>query len=255
MKLEQVWVVMMVKDEIDILPFVLDHLIAEEVDGFYIADNMSTDGTSQLLDKYMNQYPNKFHVIHDPEVAYYQRQKMQKWITSAHSLGADIIVPVDADEIWYSRDKTKSLSVALRDMKADVAVARVWDMIPQPTDENTGNPIKDITHREPFHEPFPCVAYRWHPDAVIAQGNHDVSHPGTRDGDTIAIRHFQYRSLEQMKRKFRNGKKAYDATDLDYDMGFHWREGGAKTDEGIGAEWNALVTQPGLLFDPAPVKG
>lgn len=247
-----IFVVMMVKDELDILPYVLDHLIEEDVDEFYIADNNSTDGTREFLHDLAVSHKN-ITVIDDPVVGYYQQAKMNGWIRQAVDMGADIIIPVDADEIWYAEGTT--LGKALQGMAEDVAVAPVIDMVPQNTDNVTGNPILNITFRERDLEIFPCVAFKYHPDCSIAQGNHDVSHPGSRNHSLIKIRHFQYRSYEQFCRKMRNGKAAYDATDLPGDFGIHWREGGALSDTQLFDRWTGYINQPGLYYDPSPYSG
>lgn len=251
--MNSVWAIMMVKDEIDILPFILDHLLEEEIDGFYIADNNSTDGTRDILSDY-SRLNNNFHVIDDLDIAYYQQIKMNRWIQQAVTLGAEIIVPVDADEIWYSKNHSVSLANALRSMNADVAVGYVYDMIPQPTDFSTGNPTVDIVHKQTVKEVWPCVAFKYVQDCYIGQGNHTVSHPGAYDDSIIEIRHFQYRDLAQYKRKLRNGKKAYEATDLPDDFGTHWRHGGSLSDEQLELEWNNFINQPNIVYSPAPVK-
>lgn len=251
--MSNVWAVMMVKDEIDILPFVLDHLIEEELDGFYIADNNSTDGTRDLLSDYSRVVKN-FHVIDDPDIAYYQQIKMNKWISNAVDIGADIIVPADADEIWYSKDHSISLASALRSMQCEVAVGYVYDMIPQVTDFNTGNPTVDIVHKDTTKEVWPCVAFKYVDGCNIGQGNHTISHPGNSSDNIIEIRHFQYRSLSQYKRKLRNGKIAYEATDLPNDFGTHWRYGGSLSDEQLEIEWNNYMNKTNIIYSPAPVK-
>lgn len=251
--MKSVWAVMMVKDEIDILPFILDHLLEEELDGFFIADNNSSDGTRDLLADYARKNES-FHVIDDLDVAYYQQIKMNNWINQAVSLGAEIIVPVDADEVWYSKDHSISLSSALRKMTADVAIGYVYDMIPQADDFNTDNPTVDIVHKDSTKEVWPCVAFKYVPGCSIGQGNHTVNHPGVYDDSIIEIRHFQYRNFDQFKRKLRNGKLAYEATDLPDDFGTHWRRGGSMSDEQLEAEWNNFINKPNLIYSPAPVK-
>lgn len=248
-----IFCVSMVKDEIDIFPYVIDHLMAEGVDAFYIADNMSTDGTRDYLSDMAKEYDN-FYVIDDKEVGYYQQIKMQQWIEEAVKLGAGIILPVDADECWYAKDPNTTLSEALKNMPVDVAIGRVYDMIPRGFDVVFKNPMKTITFRESHYSTMPCVAYRWHPDAYIAPGNHDVGHPGTRSDDVIEIRHYQYRSFNQMRRKVRNGKNAYDHTDLPEGIGYHWRVQGSMDNDELLQRWNELINQPGLIYDPAPVK-
>jgi hypothetical protein len=179
---------------------------------------------------------------------------MNRWISEAVELGADIIVPVDADEIWYSKDYSSSLGNTLRTMSADVAVGYVYDMIPQQTDFNTGNPTVDIVYKDSQKEVWPCVAFRYVQDCYIGQGNHTVNHPGIYNDNLIEIRHFQYRNFEQYKRKLRNGRKAYEATDLPDDFGTHWRHGGSLSDEQLQVEWNNFINKSNIVYSPAPVK-
>jgi hypothetical protein len=35
--------------------------------------------------------------------------------------------------------------------------------------------------------------------------------------------------------------------------GTHWREGGALSDCDMAAKWDALCSEDGLVFDPAPI--
>ena len=42
---QEVWAVSVVKNELDILPSVLDHFFAQGIDRIIVADNLSTDGT------------------------------------------------------------------------------------------------------------------------------------------------------------------------------------------------------------------
>jgi hypothetical protein len=111
------------------------------------------------------------------------------------------------------------------------------------------------------------VAFRWHPDAVIHQGNHDVTLPeyefARSGGEFVAmqVRHFPYRSPEQMVRKARNGAAAYAATDLPAEQGAHWRSYGDLIDR-YGEEalhdvyrqhfWFLSPVDAGLVCDPAP---
>jgi hypothetical protein len=106
----KVFVVSLVKDEMDIFPFIIEHLLDQEVDGFYIADNMSTDGTRDMLSDYAKTYKN-FCVVDDTEVGHYHSDKMDKYIAAAvDKYGADIIIPNDGDELWFSKDNSLTLS-------------------------------------------------------------------------------------------------------------------------------------------------
>jgi len=106
--------------------------------------------------------------------------------------------------------------------------------------------------REPDTQKFPCVAYRPHPDAWLHMGNHDIDRPGRRMTGLLEYRHFGYRSFQQMRRKVRQGKQAYDATTLPSLHGTHWRVMGAMSDAELAAEWERLCSLTDLVHDPCP---
>ncbi len=250
--------VTMVKDEIDILPFVLSHLVSQDVDLFVIADNMSTDGTWEfLLDWATMSKSGGAEVIltRDEEVGYYQDQKMNGLISTAVDNGADLILPFDADEMFYPLYPHTTIKEAMINMPYDITVATVWNHVPSVHDHPRGNPLVDTQWREDVVKSLPSVAFRWQEGARVTMGNHDVIAAGERDYTTLEVRHFQYRSLDQYKRKVRNGKAAYEATDFDEGVGYHWRWQGSLSDEAIEGKWIEFTNQPDLVYDPAPYTG
>lgn len=229
----------MVKDEEDILPKVLLHLLGEGVDHLIVADNLSTDETPFQLEAIRNDYPERLTVLQDEEVAYYQSRKMTVLAERAGEMGADWIVPFDADEFWCSRYGSLSEVFANVEPHVGVLAARMW--------EQFGD------KRSRCAKTLPKVAFRYTPGCVVAQGNHSVGGvPGAVAWDLIDVREFQYRSLEQMKRKVRNGKAAYDATDLPLSEGAHWRQYGAMSDGDIEAVWAGILLREDLIYDPIP---
>lgn len=244
---ENVFAIAMVKNEDDILHHVLNHLLTQDVDHFIVADNMSNDNTLLILDSFDERYPGKFTILEDREPGYYQAQKMNSLMAAAVDQGADIILPFDADEIFLAHDKNKTVGQVLRESPHPVQVAEVWDMVGVP---KTYNVLVDMCWREPVIKSLPSVAFRWEPGSQILQGNHGVTHSGTKDCDSLWVRHYQYRSLSQFKQKVRQGKQAYDATTLPIGEGYHWRIKGAMSDEQIEQEWNNILNQPGLIYDP-----
>jgi hypothetical protein len=239
----------MFRDEADVAPFVVRHMLDE---GCYVlvADNMSTDGTRQILDQIAASEP-RLIVVDDLEVGYYQDRKMTALGQQAAEWGATWIVPFDADEWWYS-PVGRLADVLTVDVPADVLKAFGWDHRPHQTDDQTDrNPFTRMRWREPDTQKFPCVAYRPHPDAWLHMGNHDIDRSGRRVAGLLEYRHFGFRSFEQMRRKVRQGKQAYDATDLPYLHGTHWREMGAMSDAELSAEWERLSTRT-LVYDPCP---
>lgn len=249
--MSKVFYVSMVKDEMDILPFIYEQLLLEDIDGFVIADNMSSDGTREFLAEFSKNVPN-VTIVDDYEIGYYQSTKMNKLIDLAVTQGADRIIAADADEYWYTVDRTDTLGNCLRTMECDVAVATVWDMVP--VMGGYDNPLIDFKYREPRVKALPSVAYKWRDGAYVTMGNHDVYHSANRAYDLIAIRHFQYRSYDQFVKKLRNGRAAYEATTMPSSIGTHWRAGGLMTDEALQTEWLAIINQERTVYDPVPLR-
>lgn len=240
---------MMVRDEEDVIGRTIGHLLAEGVDLVIVADNLSTDGTRDILEG----FDDRVMILEDPTVGYYQADKMTRLAAMAYGEGADWVLPCDADEIFYDpAGATLAERFADADPRVGTVEIRGWDHIATRADI-PGHPFDRITHRRPEYQTFPKVAFRAHPDAKLAMGNHSVECPGIVAHD-LAYRHFQYRSLKQMTRKLRNGATAYEATNLPDYEGAHWRQGGNLTEVQLSVKWDELCSEEGLVFDPAPVK-
>jgi glycosyltransferase involved in cell wall biosynthesis len=248
----------MVKDEADVVAGTLQHL-AGEVDHLLVADNGSTDGTREILAELEDQLP--LTVLDDSDPAYYQSAKMSRLAERAAGMGAEWIVPFDADELWFSRQGR--VREVLRSHPADVALVALVNHFSTAIDPDEQDPFRRMVWRQAEAAPLPKVAFRWEPGAVIHQGNHGVTLPdGTASwGSAIEIRHFPYRSVEQFLRKARNGAAAYRATELPESEGAHWRAYGDILDR-LGEEgladvyrehfWYLSPTDSGLILDPAP---
>lgn len=245
--------VMMVRDEDDIVGHTVFNLIRQGIDRIYVADNLSTDNTRSVLAVYGTMYPDHLVVLEDDEPGYYQDRKMTALAAQAAADGAEWILPCDADEFWYHPDTT--VAEFLNGCTGDIIIGRGWDHIVTDDDDPAiASVFARIGHRRLRQQKLPKVAFRWHPDAWIDFGNHDVfNHPGQRV-EGLKYRHYQYRSFEQMCRKVRQGKDAYDATDLPDIYGSHWREQGAWDDARLWRKWRQLCEEPGLKYDPAPVR-
>lgn len=243
--------VMMVRDESDIVGHTIDHLLAEGVDHVLVADNLSADATPNILARFPS---DAVTVVADDEPGYYQDRKMTGLARRAHDdLGAEWVLPCDADEVFYRPHGTLAEFFAATSL--DVVEATGWDHVATDDDDPLEvSPLRRITNRRLRPQRLAKVAFRFHPDAWIDFGNHDVfNHPGTR-GPGLLYRHFQYRSFEQLCSKLRNGAAAYAATDLHPTYGTHWREADGMTDADLWRKWRRLCEEPGLIDDPAPVR-
>jgi hypothetical protein len=267
----------MVRDEADVIAATIRHM-AREVDFLFVADNRSVDGTSDLLEDLRREVRVPMLVGRDNVVGYQQSHKMSALARIAHEMvGAEWIVPFDADEIWYC-----SPSIPISDYleavpdDVDIVEARLFDHVCSGADDpDEPDPVKRIQWRR--HQPaiLPKVACRFRPGLVIEMGNHGARYED-REAVTwdrmLAIRHFPYRSVEQIVRKIRNGAEAYAATDLPEHFGAHWRQWGRildshgeeaiadlfhtwhfRDDPTRGVDIEGEIQGP-LIFDPAPVR-
>lgn len=246
-----------IKDEADILEATVRRM-AGQVDWLLISDNGSTDGTRDILSALARDLPLK--VMDDAEVGYYQARAMTELAAIAGDNGADWVIPFDADEVWYS-PFGRIADVLTEHTGVAVATAELYDHVPTAADPQDGDPVERIGWRRREPTPLAKVAARPRPRVRIHQGNHDADH-GDRLGGLLVVRHFPYRSAEQMVRKALNGAAAYAATDLPDDIGKHWRDYGALV-AAHGPEalhdvfrthfWSADPRHDsGLIYDPAP---
>lgn len=270
--------VSMVKDEADIVAATVAHM-CDQVDAVIVADNLSTDRTREILDQLAGGSSGRLVVVEDPDPAYRQSEKMTALALRARlDFGAEWIVPFDADEVWYSPFGR------IADVLDEVAPQ--WLITPAPLFDHVAtaednplelDPVRRLGFRRRDRNPLPKVACRWRPDLVIEQGNHGARYSGrgTVFDELLVVRHFPYRSADQLVRKVRNGAAAYAAggSSIPETFGAHWRQWGAILDQQgeqaiaeLFRTWywrefprDHLTTpdgerQPALLFDPAPVS-
>ena len=136
---------------------------------------------------------------------------------AATELEADWVIHSDADEFWWTREP--SFAEALATVPDDVGIFEEdrHDFLPRP--ESEGPAFDRMTFRDerrlnPLGKPLPPnVVHRAHPEAVVAQGNHDVSAPGLERSSNhkpFTVLHFPLRTLDQFTHKIRIGGRAYE---------------------------------------------
>lgn len=97
---DQVWAVSVVLNEVDIIESTVRHHLDQGCDHILIADNMSTDGTFELLRDLSRTLP--VTVLSDTTKPFYQGAKVT-WLSRVAWLsGARWIIPFDADERWFA---------------------------------------------------------------------------------------------------------------------------------------------------------
>jgi glycosyltransferase involved in cell wall biosynthesis len=239
---------MLVKNEIDIIEYNIEYLQTQNIDHFYIANNLSTDGTKEKLLELSEKYGN-IEVFDDRQFSHEQGRKMNNWIRESYQKGSDIIVPIDADEIWYSKVSGNTLGEVLKEnSECDcIFVAQAIDFIPTKNDLKSDNPFESMIYKKVNSNSFSSVAFTKNESAVITEGNHDVQgHSGKRIYDLIGIKHYQYRSFNQFVSKVRNGKNVLN-TMPEY-IGSHWRKLGSMSKCELENWWKDYTSQPTELY-------
>lgn len=246
--------VSMVKDEADLIGAAVRHMI-DQVDLVIVADNGSTDGTRDELSDLARAYPGWLEVVDEPRAAYLQAETMNR--LAERAAGADWIVPFDADERWEAVSSccVSSLLDGLPEA-VQIVAAETYDVVPAPGAEPWGGPL---LHRPGSLWELPGhgkVAYRPGSGRRLVQGSHAVEGLATPSPDgSLRVLHLPFRSLEQARRKLRNGKAAVEAAGeaLPPSSAWHWREWGALDDEALAAWWADWTRPEGL--EPVPWRG
>jgi glycosyltransferase involved in cell wall biosynthesis len=253
--------VSMMRNEADVVEDVVRHM-ATQVDRLIVADNGSSDGTREILERLACELP--LTVVDDPEVAYRQSEKMTALAERAAADGAVWIVPFDADEIWYSPSGT--IREVLPDVPSRVVRAELYNHLRTSLDGPESCPFEAMAWRQQEPGALPKIAFRWERGAVIEQGNHGVLLPSEAElfqdpaGGVLELRHFPVRSADHLILKARQGAAAYAAApELDEDMGAHWRAWGRLTDDQLREVyrehwWYLSPVDAGLIHDPAPLR-
>ena len=222
---------LLVKNEADILEQNLLFHKHMGVDQFIITDNDSTDGTPQIIEKYVKkgwvaQY------IHEPASGYEQKRWVDRMIWLAKKrYQADWIINADADEFWFpSKGNLKTL---LPSEHFGILSAKVRNVCPE-----EGKPYwewKNVALEVPnledydlspfslFSRHYKKVMHRAAGYIQISMGNHKVTMlPHREKAGDITIYHFPIRNKEHFIQKMVNGGKQLEKHQGKHG-GRHWR--------------------------------
>ena len=167
---QSIWAVGTVRNEEDVLRLCVDHLWTQGFHRLLVVDHASTDGTGPLLAELAAADP-RVAVAQFGLTGFYQSDLMTILARVAWRQGAAWVVPVDADEFWYADGQT--VGDFLRGQTADIVHADRFNAIPL-EDGLTAQTRMAFCPR-PL---LPKVAFRTHPLALVAPGNHRVARVG-----------------------------------------------------------------------------
>lgn len=232
---DEVWAVSVVRDEADIVVTTVTHLLNQGIDHVIIADSGSIDGTTQALAS-LAASDSRVHLALDGQPKHLQSEKITYLAHRAWRAGATWVLPFDADEFFFAKDST--VAEFLRSQSASIVHANFHHMVPTAPAASVDETTDFVLDASPS---FPGkVAARSHPLLEFIPGNHGASRVGAVTSG-LHIAHALYRRPEQVARKFRQGVRASEASDLTF-PGEHWTRGSALTDAEIEEVW-ARISQ------------
>jgi hypothetical protein len=254
---------LLVKNEIEIIGANIDFHREAGIDHFVIMDNASDDGTRDVLNDY--EKSSDVTVLDERGNDYSQHRWVTRMAHMARDLGADWVIPNDADEFWVSG--RGNLKQAIRSTGSPLQICKRLNMVYPYDRENRKHwweravfratpPIPFAVPENPLADPLPGPYFMLDlpPKALMAckglvsisQGNHSAVFEGQVEPQDAKIRiyHFPVRSAQQFESKVRQGGAAYGRNvELPQRVGWHWRR------------WYRMLTEEGLeavLADALP---
>jgi glycosyltransferase involved in cell wall biosynthesis len=231
-----------VLDEAPIIKATITHLFGEGIDHVIVTDGGSTDGTQAVLDSIPNVTWTPQHI---PE--FHQDLEMSWLAHQAADLGADWIIPFDADEFWYD-----PLGGTIRSILEGVApeIAKIHTATWQHVDWDT----KLVAQKM-----FGKVAIRPVPPFRLNWGNHDAEqgdpdNPPLAEHGLLAIRELQYRDYDHFIDKIRKAADLYASWHVPEVHGGHMRALVGLTGQALEDAYNQVQAGE-RMYDPIPFKG
>ncbi len=223
---------LLVRDAEDIIATNIEYHLARGVDFIIATDNLSEDGTREILERYRRM--GVLHLLIETDDNYAQNIWVTRMARMARSeFGADWVINSDDDEFWWP-DEEDGLKESLDRVAADAQVvsAERRNFVPRP--QTIGPDFVDtMTVREArsvnsLGAPLPPkVCHRGYDDVKVTVGNHFVRRGGVTLQPTTAglsILHFPSRTYRQFSRKIAMGGAALERnTELTLGSVATWR--------------------------------
>ena len=214
------------RDEADVIRDHLDFHLNAGVDFVIATDNLSQDGTTEILESYARE--GHLHLIR--EEGEYLRQA--EWVTrmarlAATDYGADWVIHSDADEFWWPRGESLKDVLASIPARYGVVRALLRHFVPRPEDGSSfaERMTVRVSASAPINDPRSLfrpnlkVLHRADPNVTVSIGTQrliDSQLVPLRGWYPIEFFHFPVRSLEQCERKYSHQQIAPDQTPSPY---------------------------------------
>ena len=215
---------LLVRDEADIVDAQLAFHLNAGVDFVIATDNQSSDGTTEILERYERQGDLRLIREEDDVV------RQSEWVTrmarlAAREHGADWVLNADADEFWWPREGSLKDVFAVIPDRFGVVRGAWRHFLPRPDDGEffaermvvrLARPAPPGAKKTVFHA-HQKVAHRAANDVHVEIGNHDAVGTGLlplRGWLPIEVFHFSFRTVAQVEKKGRGGWWSRPAPDL-----------------------------------------
>jgi hypothetical protein len=212
----------LVRDEIDIIEQNIDFHLGMGIEHFVVTDNGSVDGTRDILDDFKRRLGKSMVIIDDAEPAHHQSVRVDRMIQVAKKeFRPRWIISSDADEFWYPASGRYDSEI---DGRKNVLNCYWHNFLPRPN--MPWQEFTDVGEMPGYHgrtsKTF-CLARGL---VGMYKGNHESrSIPRVISrSDNIRVYHYPVRSYEQFERKVVQGHRASVKALDPESANFHWRE-------------------------------
>ncbi len=221
---------LLVRDEADIVESWLAFHLNAGADFVVATDNLSRDGTSEILQSYADK--GLVHVIQEPG----EDLRDGEWTTrmarlAAAEFGADWVINSDADEFWWPRGGSLKRVLSAIPERYGIVSAFLRTFAPRPGHGAFAermtirfSPLAPINDPSSLYRPIRKVVHRGDPGITLVRGHH-----AARDTDLAPLRgwypiesfHFPLRSQEQCARKAHVMGTAFEHRIDRWSTGYH----------------------------------
>jgi hypothetical protein len=195
-------VIMMYRDEADILPWSLEHWYRLGVRDFYLCDNLSKDYSWNICLNFEKDHRQaNVHLYKESRNDWPGRERINAMKVQAIANGCDWIFPADADEFLELGPSYYNLFMFLEQLSPDYCAYEIeyLNIYPQGFYET--------------QKPQKKVFGKFRPEWIISMGNHLIENrqPDLIPSHCLHARYFHYsiRNFEQFKRKMMNWWTAF----------------------------------------------
>jgi hypothetical protein len=220
-----------VRNEEAIIGKTLDHLFAQGITQVLLSDD-SDDDTRSVYGTYGPEV--RWLYCEDP---FDQSNEVTRLAHHARDMGADWIIPFDADEFWKStepgtvRRTLEGVNPNITTIYAPMFLHVTWE------------------ERAIIQKPLGKCCFRPHTDMQVMWGSHHISNPGEAIHGILQIRELQYQSWDHFLQKIERSRELHSKPSTPKDVGTHMQRLIGMDETALRAWWNEHLATP-TVVDP-----